>query len=1236
MLKRDGKEPKKGSKKGSRTRSPDPSNPTPPAGVKVRRGSITEEVQSAHVTGSWVGGSKKPEDEEKPSASSTQRGEKVSLGARKRRSISQTFHRRVVKEVKAMEKEEKEKEKEKEREKGKGKGKGKDKGKDKEKDKENHHKDEEHKPKEDKDGGKRSRRRTRELPPPVAIPPREEEEHRPNHHGVKEVMRVAKSGKYRCAACDGRIPKKTTMASIMDGKRKYHLPCFKCYDCQARLQGDYGLSGGHPVCVKCLSHRNPSCAECHLPIKGPLTEAMGKKWHPEHFCCSHCHKPLNATYDTQSFFVEKGKPYCADDYFELFGKRCSCGCNEIITKELLLYHESTYKPRHFVCKNCNSDLSKLDVDHIVVISQPSSVNVLFCSDKCVCEFSPSAYKAEIYGKYVNVSDYVTKAAKTAPCWWCNGPIMRGTPIFTSPEGVVCHPQHLVCESCGKTIEKKFQWREGGQPHCTTCSDKLTGMVTTYFSTKEAVTPSSPLPIARKCTVCDLRVQAGQPYLMSPDINPVIFHASCAICDECENVIEGEFLWKNSFPLCSLCWRRSPITPDGKSPPLGALGSSSKRLSVPTLAIPAAGGAREGTPPTLSRSEIAFKRVNEEKRKSGGSSTCEWCDCVILINQLILTSPMGMSYHLDHFNCGKCDNLIKNKFVWIKNKPCCQNCAVKELSTKKKKEPLLSAAANLLSAPAGETCDYCDEALRRGERVLFSKPLLRYFHREHFMCFQCGLLIADKYLWIDGFQHCEQCAEAEESEPLPGEVLGGEAVARSEEDEPIKEDFHSPPKEEPPSMFVTPISPDSRVGNSQPTLSKMVSLSSMSRISVKQADCFTCKKPIRLGGSSVCSPLGPCFHEGCVVCRHCKKTIEPKESFGWCAGFPACPECVKSKGLTLEDSSPLRVTPRKDAPKDRVALVLPVFNSMDDLNAASRSEGTPPTRKRTATVVVAIQAEKATTNSDISIKSSPKTKLLLPLDGETKAGRVVGPGSSRLRYAKTASSLSMFLSEGGGGGADGGLKAPRSTPSSAMTGGGSPLVRSVEGPNSPLSKSGGPLEERALSSSDEGGRRRRGTTRQSMTLLREQRDDYVRLMATEEGLGAKAPETPKALTRRGTVLSRGMSMSSLFVPPAGSGGEAPTRTRSSTKRLGTSQEQQSLLPESKMVSKIEDVIEIKHVLGRGGFATVKMAIELETKEVVAVKTFNKWELEGEALVFLKREVSALAKIRHPNIVRLHQV
>lgn len=49
---------------------------------------------------------------------------------------------------------------------------------------------------------------------------------------------------------------------------------------------------------------------------------MDQTWHPEHFCCSHCKKPISG----QRFNIEDDKPYCVDDYSQLFLKRCN-GCN---------------------------------------------------------------------------------------------------------------------------------------------------------------------------------------------------------------------------------------------------------------------------------------------------------------------------------------------------------------------------------------------------------------------------------------------------------------------------------------------------------------------------------------------------------------------------------------------------------------------------------------------------------------------------------------------------------------------------------------------------------------------------------------------------------------------------------------------------------------------------------------------------------------------------------------------
>ncbi len=46
---------------------------------------------------------------------------------------------------------------------------------------------------------------------------------------------------------------------------------------------------------------------------------QGRVWHPEHFCCAHCHTPFAGS----EFFEKDGLPYCEEHFKQLFGRPCS-------------------------------------------------------------------------------------------------------------------------------------------------------------------------------------------------------------------------------------------------------------------------------------------------------------------------------------------------------------------------------------------------------------------------------------------------------------------------------------------------------------------------------------------------------------------------------------------------------------------------------------------------------------------------------------------------------------------------------------------------------------------------------------------------------------------------------------------------------------------------------------------------------------------------------------------------
>ncbi|RNA08467.1 paxillin isoform X2 [Brachionus plicatilis] len=67
------------------------------------------------------------------------------------------------------------------------------------------------------------------------------------------------------------------------------------------------------------------CSKCKEPIVGQVITALGCLWHPEHFVCTHCHRSIG----TSIFYEKDHKPYCEQDYFELFSPKCAACSHSI-------------------------------------------------------------------------------------------------------------------------------------------------------------------------------------------------------------------------------------------------------------------------------------------------------------------------------------------------------------------------------------------------------------------------------------------------------------------------------------------------------------------------------------------------------------------------------------------------------------------------------------------------------------------------------------------------------------------------------------------------------------------------------------------------------------------------------------------------------------------------------------------------------------------------------------------
>lgn len=148
-----------------------------------------------------------------------------------------------------------------------------------------------------------------------------------------------------CATCRQPI---NSGGALLAGKY-YHNEHFACSgtDCgHISLKGHICFDRNNqlycePCHTKAFCH---PCAYCSQPIKKSVIEALGKHFHPEHFFCSHCGKELG----NAKFHEYDGKPYCVQDYLDLFSGRCSI-CHKALDATYIKALNKSYHANCFTC-----------------------------------------------------------------------------------------------------------------------------------------------------------------------------------------------------------------------------------------------------------------------------------------------------------------------------------------------------------------------------------------------------------------------------------------------------------------------------------------------------------------------------------------------------------------------------------------------------------------------------------------------------------------------------------------------------------------------------------------------------------------------------------------------------------------------------------------------------------------------------------------------------------------------
>ncbi|KYO19453.1 transforming growth factor beta-1-induced transcript 1 protein [Alligator mississippiensis] len=161
---------------------------------------------------------------------------------------------------------------------------------------------------------------------------------------------VPTGAKGLCASCHKPIAGQVVTAL----GSPWHPEHFVCAQCGAALGGcNFFEKDGAPYCERDYFQRfAPRCARCHQPILDKMVTALDQNWHPEHFCCE-CYAP----FAQGSFFEHGGRPYCERHYHQRRGSLCG-GCGGPIAGRCVTAMARRFHPEHFVCAFCLRPLTK--------------------------------------------------------------------------------------------------------------------------------------------------------------------------------------------------------------------------------------------------------------------------------------------------------------------------------------------------------------------------------------------------------------------------------------------------------------------------------------------------------------------------------------------------------------------------------------------------------------------------------------------------------------------------------------------------------------------------------------------------------------------------------------------------------------------------------------------------------------------------------------------------------------
>ncbi|XP_054165589.1 zinc finger protein 808-like isoform X3 [Oppia nitens] len=236
--------------------------------------------------------------------------------------------------------------------------------------------------------------------------------------------------------CDGcGYPIKDQKSMVKELGKNWHPECFRCHKCHKVLSpNNYMEKSGKPYCVEDYHNLfSPKCSECNLPIEGKPLIALGRQWHPNCFKCCQCAVPLSPN----NFKEKDGKPYCLKHFQELYLPKCY-GCKRPITDKIINALGKQWHPECFACVQCHKPLAE--------DGYREKDGLPYCDFDYHALFSPK-------------------------CAACHAPIREKC---LTAMAKTWHPEHFLCQHCNKQLsdDPEGYHEHNDKSYCRPCYIEL--------------------------------------------------------------------------------------------------------------------------------------------------------------------------------------------------------------------------------------------------------------------------------------------------------------------------------------------------------------------------------------------------------------------------------------------------------------------------------------------------------------------------------------------------------------------------------------------------------------------------------------------------------------------------------------------------------------------------------------------------------------------------------------------